>query len=59
MDRLEAYNLLINEMKKLKGFRPDQLSALCGSPIEIDCPGTRGTLYHVELRVERKTGVRS
>ncbi len=58
MDRSEAYRLLTEEMNRLAGLEPDRLTALCETTTEIDRQGAGGTLYRLELVVERIAGER-
>lgn len=54
MDRVEAYNLLTEEMEKLAQLPPDRLTAMCGNVVETERHGTGGVLYSVALNVEGK-----
>jgi|GEM_PF-3574000 len=55
MDRQEAYRILTGEMQKLSKFQRRQLELVCEDKIDVDRRGDSGTLYHVEIGVEKKS----
>ncbi len=52
MDRIEAYELVTEEMKKLAQTAPKILQDFQSDPIEFDVLGASGILYRVELAVQ-------